>query len=262
MFIVWGKKHVTRRLGYVADFCPICRDLRLFKLKRLGLAGHIYYISLGEGDLIGHIQTCAVCDIDLNATPEDYKSVHPQKLPADQLAALTFPNWKERYAGRLQIERDLKTSPAKLSAENRRALIREPFVLLANKVEERFGATRLDWPTMGALAVLFVLLGVAASLAPKVPSAEDFIWAVAWLAGLGAVGYQLFRISGRYFESKIFPVLVPTLRTLNPTPQEIEAVLKELKQKGHKIGSKLKLKALLAAMQDSGEAPETVMASR
>lgn len=28
MFIIWGTKRVNTRLGYVADFCPICRDLQ------------------------------------------------------------------------------------------------------------------------------------------------------------------------------------------------------------------------------------------
>src|SRR5258706_9118781 len=44
MFIIWGKKRVTKSLGYVADFCPLCRDVRTFELVRVGLAGHIYYL--------------------------------------------------------------------------------------------------------------------------------------------------------------------------------------------------------------------------
>ena len=30
MFVVWGKKHVYRKLGYVADFCEICRGPKAF----------------------------------------------------------------------------------------------------------------------------------------------------------------------------------------------------------------------------------------
>jgi len=35
MFIVWGKKRVERKQGMVADFCPICREVRAFTLIRL-----------------------------------------------------------------------------------------------------------------------------------------------------------------------------------------------------------------------------------
>ena len=258
MFIIWGKKHVTRRLGYVADFCPICRDLRLFKLKRLGLAGHIYYVSFGEGELIGHIRTCAVCDVDLNARPENYKSVHDEKLPAEVLAQRTFPNWKQAYAGRLQLEHDLRTG-GKVTPEERRALIREPFLLLAPKVEERFGATHLDWPTAGATAATFFLLALAASFASLYPAAGAEIWAAAWIVGIGAIGVQVYRISGRFFRQKVFPVLVPALRPLRPKPEELEAALQEMKTHGHKIGKKLKLKALLEALERPDDLLERVM---
>jgi len=47
MFIVWGKKIVYRKLGFVADFCPICRGPRAFELKRVGSASHLV---IADGD--------------------------------------------------------------------------------------------------------------------------------------------------------------------------------------------------------------------
>lgn len=46
--IVWGKKHVFDMVGYVADFCPICRDVRRFMMQEILLAGHVYGLTVGD----------------------------------------------------------------------------------------------------------------------------------------------------------------------------------------------------------------------
>ena len=35
MFISWGTKVASKRLGRVADFCPICRDIQAFGVTKL-----------------------------------------------------------------------------------------------------------------------------------------------------------------------------------------------------------------------------------
>ncbi len=35
MFIVWGKKIKKQRMGFVADYCVPCQDLRAFEMKRI-----------------------------------------------------------------------------------------------------------------------------------------------------------------------------------------------------------------------------------
>ena len=69
MFIVWGKKRIERKQGMVADFCPICREVRAFTLIRVGLADHIYYVSFGEGKLVGYIVRCDTCGVALGVEP-------------------------------------------------------------------------------------------------------------------------------------------------------------------------------------------------
>lgn len=249
MFIIWGKKRVTRRLGYVADFCPICRGLQTFKLKRVGIAGHIYYISFGEGKLVGHLRTCAVCDVDLDAKAEGYREIHAKRLPAGELAPVTHPDWKQRYAKRLEIERELKSVFGKIDADTRRWLLREPFNLLAFKVEERFSATHFDLRTFVALlAGLLLVVPAATFLANRLASVGGEILAAGWILAIVAVGWQMWGISGRYFREKIFPILVPALGPLKPTREELEQVLTESKARGEKLGKKLKLDELMAAL--------------
>jgi len=86
-FIVWGKKRVTRNLGYVADFCPLCREPKPFLLQRIGMAGHVYYISAGEGELVGFHRTCQTCKTAFTADPHKIGS----KLKPADIEVLLHP---------------------------------------------------------------------------------------------------------------------------------------------------------------------------
>ena len=91
MFIVWGKKTVYRKVGHVADFCPICRQARCFTLKRVGMAGHIYYLSAGQGELVGFERTCASCSTSVAAQPERYIAFAKKPASIEELKQTTFP---------------------------------------------------------------------------------------------------------------------------------------------------------------------------
>jgi len=258
-FIFWGTKAVRRRLGYLADYCPLCGELRCFKLKRVGMAGHIYGIALGEGQLVGHVMTCEACDVDLNGQPERYREIAPKKLPLPELAARTNPEWQRVHTARLAVEKQISSAFGKLSAQVRQALLEEPFALLAPKVEARFSVSQFDGPTALALVGMFVVGFVATAISEKLPeSVGGYVALAGWIAGLGLVAWQLLEIKHRYFRDKIFPTLVPALRRLKPSAAEIEAVLKTMKSRGEKIGSKLDPKRLLEALQ----APAQIAAAR
>ena len=92
MFIVWGKKIVYRKVGHVADFCPICRKVQPFELKRVGSAGHVYYVSVGEGELVGYERTCKECGTVFRAEPTTYASVSKTLAPLADLVRQTYPN--------------------------------------------------------------------------------------------------------------------------------------------------------------------------
>ena len=61
MFVFWGQTYKEKELGYVCDFCPVCRGLRAFKLVRTGISGHVYGISFSEGMLACYLIECLNC---------------------------------------------------------------------------------------------------------------------------------------------------------------------------------------------------------
>jgi hypothetical protein len=136
--IIWGKKTVKSHLGYAADFCPICACPRPFAITRVGLAGHLYYISVGDGDLVGYERACMLCTTALNADPAHYAEIAKQPASIRALAKQTFPNLAHAYQTRLTQEQAIRLDPTMIPAAERQALILEPFMLLTVKVSTRF----------------------------------------------------------------------------------------------------------------------------
>src|SRR6266568_2414364 len=128
MFIVWGKKRVERNQGLVADFCPICREVRAFQLMRVGVASHVYYMSLGEGKLAGHIIRCNECRVQLAVDPTRYASTEKDpQIGLEVLVRDTFPKLREVYAARLELETRIKRTRSALSADEYQRFLMEPF---------------------------------------------------------------------------------------------------------------------------------------
>ena len=116
MFIVWGKTIKRQKLGFVADFCAVCRDLRTFQVKRIGSASHLYYISFGQGDLVGYERICGVCSTPVDAVPDTYTGMAKSFQPASELISETFPNYYTVYRELLERERKVRDTPSLLTA--------------------------------------------------------------------------------------------------------------------------------------------------
>jgi len=250
MFIVWGRKLVYRKQGYVADFCPICRVPSAFELKRVGSAGHVYYVSVGEGQLVGYERTCQTCRTPLKAEPSTYASVAhaPAALPA--LQAQTFPNLTTALSERLALEERVRNAPASLTADERQALIRSPFLILSPKVEKRFKTTQFDGKAALSIVAAIVLMVLGPALVSVVaPNAADVAIPVFIALGLALVIWQMMSGGRRFMKREIVPVLARTLGPLSPTRTEIDATLQELRTAKHQIGRKLRVDDLFAQLQ-------------
>lgn len=66
--------------------------------------------------------------------------------------------------------------------------------------------------------------------------------------GVALVTWQGLGSGGRFFKKDIYPPLTRALSPLRPTAEEIEAMLQELQQGGHKIGKKSKAQDILAQL--------------
>jgi hypothetical protein len=255
MFIVWGKKLVYRKIGFVADLCPICRTVQAFVVKRVGLAGHIYYISAGEGTLAGFERTCLSCATTFVTDPGKYKEIVKKSASLAELQARTFPDIDVVLHDRLQLEARVINTPLLLSSEERTALIRDPFLLLASKVEKRYASTHLDKEAgltiVAALALMIVGPAVSHALLPDAGPETVMVFIVLAIA---LIGWQIVMAKSRFMKRQVIPVLVKALLPLKPTESELKATIAELSKLGHKIATKLKLPDLQSQLSPAGPA--------
>lgn len=248
--IIWGKKYVYSRLGYVADFCHLCREVRAFELTRVGLAGHFYYISLTQGDLVGHERKCKTCGTEFNCKPEIYARPSKELLPVRELIRLTFPNLATYHAARFALEKAIRDPFKKISAADRLALIKEPFTLLSNKAEAHFRASYFDHQSIAAFFVAVIIGGApAAGLVALLPDFEAAILIGDLIVACVAAWAWGFWTRKKFVRREIIAPLALALQPLKPTRDEIAGVLKDLKALGLRIGKRIRPDMVMAALQ-------------
>jgi len=165
--IIWGTKAVYRHLGYVADFCPICVGAKPFALERIGMAGHLYYITAGEGDLAGYQLNCVDCNVLLHGEPDRYAAFAKRREPLPALIKETFPKLVEFHKNRLLLENQVRTALSSVPEDTRRSLMMEPFQLLSPKVVKYFAQTHFEMgKTFMKREIIPVLADTLARLRP------------------------------------------------------------------------------------------------
>jgi len=227
----------------------------IFKVSRIGMATHIYYLSVGEGELAGHLGRCQECK---TAIPIDAsKFVRFEKDLPNNLDALiqnTYPDFHRDFENRLEIEDRLK-SREPMAIPNRERLLMEPFDILAMDVEERFAYTPIDREiaiAIGVTSVIFMLLccGSAAFLE------DDFVRDVinlglgfVFIAGVVYTFVQIARAPKRYIRRMIVPRLSQSLRPLSPIRSEIADCIERIKSKGLRLGKHIDEEQLWETIQ-------------
>jgi len=246
MFFViwWGRKVKRIPVGHVADFCPICRAQKPFALVHVGMVDHVYSVSTGTSDLVGYERICADCATAIPTDIARYSAVAPRRAPLDELKAQTFPN----------LDAAVKDLLAAQHRAKRDALIKEPFLLLSPKVEQRFAQTQIGPGAGIAMVVAILLVFVAAprliesAVLPN--TGPEAVFGGFAVLGLALVVWEIIASGSRFMRREVVPVLAKALKPLRPTQQEIDAALMELKDLKQKIGRKVRAPDLLEQIRD------------
>jgi hypothetical protein len=257
MFIVYGTQRKVRPIGWVADFCPMCRTPQQFRLSRIGMARHIYFLSVGSGELIGHLIECGRCGVKLPTDEHRYARFEKRRA-ADvaALAAKTMPDLPERLGERLALEALIATDPGAIDVTIRRSLLSEPFQLCEGLLAERAKRGReMDRPvafgcfgTLGLVAIMAILLYFdPSSNGPlrHVSAALALLITLGWAYTI----IQYFFIDYRYMRRQFIPRLATALRPLQPSREEISDALARCKQSKMIIGRKIDATKLWQAIQ-------------
>jgi hypothetical protein len=253
MFIVWGKTIKRQKLGFVADYSAFCRELRTFEVKRVGRASHVYYISFGEGELLGYERTCQDCNSAFETLPDHYRGMSRDRRPPLELITETFPNYFTAYQEQVDAEKKVRNHPSTLTPNERRARLWEPCAIIAQSMQYKLKSMQLDGQVGLAFAALLPIIWVFIVIegmlrAPEAAEDPRFFLAGLFIS-LGIIGWKMIGSGRRYLLKHAVPPLVRSLAPLRPSRQEIEEVLGQLERGGMKLGAKLEAEDLFAPIE-------------
>lgn len=240
MIFVWGRKPVYSHAGYVADYCPVCRAARAFSVQRIGMAWHLYYITISKGELAGYQRTCCDCGMVLPLEVSHYSQLSAEQLPLLQLEQTTNPHLSVRHADALAAAARLREAPQLLDEAERRRQLDAALRLQADAFDAYDKVVHLDLEVWLSIAGAFVFCGVVlATLRQRAPENLDTGFIIAFFLSLGGVAWQLSQMGERFLQRHILPKLARALAPLQPSPAEIDEGFERLREQGRKLAGKI-----------------------
>lgn len=231
MIIIWGRKIQTKFVGRKPGYCPLCRMLRPFRVEEVVSVGHLYYIPLGSRRTEAVVRVCEQCRQKYDADDHDYSMcVRDRRASLEELLESAPAGLGPRDAVRLEMEERVRAK--RLTPEERRALVGEPFHLVASDVEVRRSTNHIDTVSGTLLALTAALTIGWIILAGTPPVSGWFTSDQSIMIGLGIFAVtgisMLIAMMGdtrRYCRRVALPKLARALQPLDPSDAEIEAAL-------------------------------------
>lgn len=254
MFIVSGTKIKKRRVGLVADYCPICQVGQGCDVVEIRAAGHLYGVSLGRGKLVGQEICCRCCKNSWGTEIEAFRDIANKKdthLELAELVGITNPGLPKRIQSIMEVEERMRLGSA--TTDERRSLLAGPLMPFNAELEQRLSEMHFD-----GLSAFWMFLTIALPVyivfsSPfKVMTSEE----INNYIGMGVGGvcfailvYLVATDGSRFCRRVIMPRVVPALANLQPSLSDIKDVLAFLSRRGAAIGKKMKAESLFEAIQ-------------
>ncbi len=245
--LVWGTTIKRKAVGWVADFCPLCRGLRPFRLQRIGAAGHVWFISLGSGSFLGNEIECSACGTIHETDSSRYTRVSDDLAELDELVRRTLPGADGRVEA--LVAREQRVTRAQLAPGEREALSREAILHGAGQVDRQIREQRsppkarlVGWITFGLL-VLFAAFG------PRLGEPLGPLLALAFFAGLLVCLYFAVTRIRSHVRGIVEPAVARGLAPLKPTVEEIREAVAHVRTLGSDGAKKLKPARLRDAIE-------------
>jgi len=251
MILIWGKKEIQKKIGFRAEFCPICRNVKAHHAKELREVSHLYYVPLGRGEKRAYRVTCQECKVDYYDTESEHLDTNRYADPLTDLIRDTNPEMVEELSDRMRMEGQIVENPMSLEAEAREELIVEPILHLAGSLEvDAKGPTKIDGFMLKCLAgwvgYVFVILSLTPWLGTLRPLNRqlkqlgvELIVAVTISIVLAAIALLIWcLVTGkkRYLDNHIYPLLVKALRPLQPSREELTDAIYYIREMELEIG--------------------------
>lgn len=248
MLISSASQTIRKKLGFVADFCPYCRDFRQIRVERVGTRA----LLAGQSSLSSHsslIRFDLICLTCRGVVPRgEIDELTPQKrrekgADLERLLAATNPTTREACAPRLEMERILRKDPRALDPEDRIGLIIEPFDNCFIPAAEIAENSYLDLPLILSLPIGIGITALMGYIVAKL-GGGDTMWVMLPIGtgalALGGILYVGSRSGQRRVRRVFLKLLRNALEPLQPTQAELASFWHRLK--GHPLGKAFKIR--------------------
>lgn len=259
---LWKETIVQRKdLGFHADFCPICREIRLFRRMEVSMVHQALSRPTGPATFLGHSILCESCHVE---SLSNHDQVQVPASTREVATATLRPIAEKAQADRIRQER-LRVE-GRLTAEDRMSLIREPFEsleYLATMTAHESAAVRSVTisTNIRSIALLCASVGLL-SIGGVMISLKQRSWdpgpsGVVFGMPMIAVGFPLlvsslhlfYTATQRHVREVIHPLLTRALAPMAPTLEELETALRDCRNRGRAIGRYLKPASLFKALR-------------
>ncbi|MCB9840018.1 MAG: hypothetical protein H6809_00010 [Phycisphaeraceae bacterium] len=111
MLIVWGTRRVERPIGWVADHCPICRQILALPARQISDVSHLYFVPVSRGRRLALVARCPGCNTDLIRPPSFYRATPPAQMEFAKFVRKTNPLRLSELETLVALENDIQSQP-------------------------------------------------------------------------------------------------------------------------------------------------------
>ncbi|GEM_PF-2921706 len=263
--LVVGKLTTRTTIGRMAEFCPVCREVRPCHALRVKDRLYANLVPLEPGTPAGIEALCEVCQFSFPTREEEYLSlVSDFRLDLATLIRTTHPEVAETRAPQLELAHRIRRGEVR--GAERLGLIQGTIRLLeptARRVREN---SRVDGPGMFALSVFLISIAsvgiVLPEARPRTFPMAVVVWGVVVIGSLVSSVYfaatNTSRFMRRHVEAKVALALLP----LRPDHLEIVAAIDALAVEGLFIARHLDAQRISAILREAAPSESPAQASR
>ncbi len=248
--IIHGTRIRRRSRGLIAEFCPICREIRLFRVTDLSRYRHVYWIPVTPGTPVSRELQCEGCGTALMERIDDQTSPIPRtSANVIHVLAQTRPHRIESVRERLALEQRLVEGSA--TPAERIHLLIEPLILLSPVTDIRGRQSASESLTSIVILIWIVsIFGIAitwsggqgpASMTSH--SGSQVFWIrVASMASCVVFGLwsieRVLRHKRRFSMRFAIEPVVTAYAAILPTREEIDCALQAARGSVHNVVAK------------------------
>lgn len=239
-------KEVNRTLGWVADFCPVEREVTCCRIESVQQARFLTFIPIDRGSVVRRERICCSCAITIPNETRGYRALTSDRtLPLAALEAATNPGISEENRDLIELAREVQRGGS-VDPDLKRALLKEQFAWLDRIAAQHWrGETKLDRTSVvmsvGSLVVFFGGLAIPLNGLSESRRLDAIgLWFGFGLLLFIANAVVFFLAPRRALRQHVLPILAIALRPLNPSASELNSIMDQMRAEGFHYATRIK----------------------